>query len=62
MYKLYNTRQRDMEKINRSNLSLTNQAYQQVKRVILEHQVPVGGKLNEGELAATLGISRTPIR
>jgi len=52
----------DMEKINLSNLSLTNQAYQQVKRVILEHQIPLGGKLNEGELAATLGISRTPIR
>ncbi len=51
-----------MEKINLSNLSLTNQAYQQVKRVILEHQIPLGGKLNEGELAATLGISRTPIR
>lgn len=51
-----------MQKINPSNLSLVNQAYQELKRIILEHQVPLGGKLNEGELAVALGISRTPVR
>jgi DNA-binding GntR family transcriptional regulator len=51
-----------MQKINPSNLSLVNQAYQELKRIILEHQVPLGGKLNEAELAAGLGISRTPVR
>ena len=51
-----------MEKINLSNLSLVNQAYKELKRVILEHQIPQGGKLNEAEFAAALGISRTPVR
>jgi DNA-binding GntR family transcriptional regulator len=51
-----------MQKINPSNLSLVNQAYKELKRVILEHQVPLGGKLNEAEFAAALGISRTPVR
>jgi DNA-binding GntR family transcriptional regulator len=49
-------------KINLSNLSLVNQAYKELKRIILEYRVPAGGKLNEGELAAGLGISRTPVR
>jgi DNA-binding GntR family transcriptional regulator len=51
-----------MPKINPSNLSLVNQAYKELKRIILEYRVPLGGKLNEGELAAALGISRTPVR
>jgi len=51
-----------MAKINPSNLSLVNQAYKELKRIILEYRVPLGGKLNEGELAAALGISRTPVR
>lgn len=51
-----------MPKINLSNLSLVNQAYKELKRIILEYRVPLGGKLNEGELAAALGISRTPVR
>jgi DNA-binding GntR family transcriptional regulator len=64
MYKLYKfyDGNGEMQKIHPSNLSLVNQAYQQLKRIILEHQVPLGGKLNEGELAAALGISRTPVR
>jgi DNA-binding GntR family transcriptional regulator len=41
---------------------LGNQAYQELKRIILERQIPPGGKLNEGDLAKALGISRTPIR
>lgn len=51
-----------MQKINSSDLSLVNQAYKELKRVILEHQIPLGGKLNEAELAAALGVSRTPVR
>lgn len=51
-----------MQKIHHSNLSLGNQAYQELKRIILGRQIPPGEKLNEGELAKALGISRTPIR
>jgi DNA-binding GntR family transcriptional regulator len=51
-----------MQRIEHTNLSLVNQAYQELKRIILEHQIPQGGKLNEAELAAALGISRTPVR
>ena len=51
-----------MQRIHQSNLSLGNQAYQELKRIILEHRIPPGGKLNEGELASALGISRTPVR
>src|SRR5512138_1774184 len=51
-----------MQKIQHSNLSLGNQAYQELKRIILERQILPGGKLNEGDLAQALGISRTPIR
>ena len=58
MYKVY----RKMRKIRPSNLSLVNQAYHELKRIVLEREVSLGGKLNEGELAAALGISRTPVR
>jgi DNA-binding GntR family transcriptional regulator len=51
-----------MQKIKHSNLSLVNQAYQRLKTIILEQKIPLGGKLNEGELALALGISRTPVR
>jgi len=51
-----------MQKIKHSQLSLGNQAYQELKRFILERQIPPGGKLNEGDLASALGISRTPVR
>jgi len=51
-----------MQKIHSSNLSLGSQAYQELRRIILEGQVGPGKKLNEGELAKALGISRTPIR
>jgi DNA-binding GntR family transcriptional regulator len=51
-----------VQKIKTSNLSLVNQAYQELKRMILEREVPLGGKLNENELAGALGISRTPVR
>jgi DNA-binding GntR family transcriptional regulator len=51
-----------MHKIHSSNLSLGSRAYQEVRRIILEGQISPGEKLNEGELAKALGISRTPIR
>src|SRR5512139_2864913 len=51
-----------MQKIQSSNLSLGSRAYQELRRIILEGQVGPGKKLNEGELAKALGISRTPIR
>jgi DNA-binding GntR family transcriptional regulator len=51
-----------MQKIQPSNLSLGSRAYQELKRIILEGRVPPGKKLNEGELAKALGISRTPVR
>ncbi|NWF55347.1 MAG: GntR family transcriptional regulator [Syntrophaceae bacterium] len=51
-----------MQKIQVSNLSLGSRAYRELKRIILEGQVGPGEKLNEGDLAAALGISRTPIR
>jgi DNA-binding GntR family transcriptional regulator len=61
MYKVYK-RPLKMQNVKLINLSLVGQAYDELKRIILEHQVPLGGKLNEGELAAALGISRTPVR
>lgn len=51
-----------MQKIQPVNLSLGNQAYQELKRIIVDGQVTPGEKLNEGELAKALGISRTPVR
>jgi DNA-binding GntR family transcriptional regulator len=51
-----------MQRIHSANLSLGSQAYQELKRIILEGQVAPGRKLNEGELAKALGISRTPVR
>ncbi len=51
-----------MQRIEHANLSLVNRAYEELKQIILEHQIPQGGKLNEIELATALGISRTPVR
>lgn len=67
MYKLYKitfclNAKGAMQKIRHSQLSLGNQAYRELKRIILERRVLPGGKLNEGELADALGISRTPVR
>ncbi len=44
------------------NFSLGSQAYREVKKLILERRLLPGEKINEGELAQALGISRTPIR
>ncbi len=51
-----------MQKIHPSTLSLGNQAYQELKRIILGRQISPGENLNEGELAGALGVSRTPVR
>ncbi len=51
-----------MNRIQKTNLSLGSQAYRELKRIILGRQIPLGGKLNEVELAGALGISRTPVR
>ena len=51
-----------MKQIEHATLSLVNQAYKELKRIILDHEIPQGGKLKEAELAAALGISRTPVR
>ncbi len=51
-----------MQTIKLTNLSLVGRVYEELKRIILESRVPLGGKLNEGELAAALGVSRTPVR
>ena len=50
-----------VQPIEHSTLSLGNQAYQELKRIILERQIPPGGKLNEGDLAQALGISRMSV-
>ncbi|HSR10564.1 MAG TPA: GntR family transcriptional regulator [Thermodesulfobacteriota bacterium] len=49
-----------MQKIQ--SLSLGSQAYHGLKRIILEGRIGPGKKLNEGDLAKALGISRTPVR
>ncbi len=42
--------------------SLVDAAYQELRRRILENQMPPGTQALEQELAATFGMSRTPIR
>ena len=47
---------------NKSKLSLTDKAYIELKRRILENELPPGTQLMEVELAELLKISRTPAR
>ena len=42
--------------------SLVDQAYDTIRRRILDNAYPPGARALEGELAADLGISRTPVR
>ncbi len=51
-----------MMKVVTLNFSLGTQAYQELKRLILERRLSPGEKINEADLAQALGISRTPIR
>lgn len=50
------------QKIHASNRSLGSHAYQELKRIIITGGIGPGEKLKEADLAAALGISRTPIR
>ncbi len=40
---------------------LPEQVYQQIKNMILNGELPAGKKLVQEELAARLGVSRTPL-
>lgn len=42
--------------------NLRNQVYDVLKKRIILHEIPSGKKINEEELAKSLGVSRTPIR
>lgn len=46
----------------RRGVSATSYAYQQIKTAILEGRYAPGVRLTENDLAADLGVSRTPIR
>jgi len=48
--------------INDANLSRTDKAYSILKTEIMENRMPPGYQAVETELAARLGISRTPVR
>ncbi|MEW4369915.1 GntR family transcriptional regulator [Paenibacillus kandeliae] len=50
----------NIQKINR--LSLRDQIYQTLKQHILSLELPPEQKLNDSELAAQFGVSRTPVR
>jgi DNA-binding GntR family transcriptional regulator len=43
-------------------VSFTERAYREIKRRILENEMPAGTVMLEQELAAALGMSRTPVR
>lgn len=61
LYKIIRGR-KNILKMATLNFSLGSQAYQELKRLILEGRLAPGEKINEAELAQALGISRTPIR
>lgn len=42
--------------------SLTEIALQQIRTAIIEGTLPLGSAISEGQLAASLGISKTPVR
>jgi DNA-binding GntR family transcriptional regulator len=42
--------------------SSTHAAYEEIRRRILDNEMPAGAQYLEQELAATLGMSRTPVR
>lgn len=45
-----------------SRATLTQQVYEEIKRRILDGDLPGGRRLNETELAGDLGVSPTPVR
>lgn len=42
--------------------SLGDQAYEQLKRMVFEHELPPGSRVSEAQLTRQLGMSRTPVR
>jgi len=46
--------------LKRENLG--NQVFEQVKEIIVRGEIPAGKRMIESEIAASMGISRTPVR
>ena len=42
--------------------NLSNQVFEQVKEIIVRGEIPAGKRMIESEIAASMGISRTPVR
>jgi len=42
--------------------NLGNQVFEQVKEIIVRGEIPAGKRMIESEIAASMGISRTPVR
>jgi len=42
--------------------NLSNQVFEQVKEIIVKGEIPAGKRMIESEIAASMGISRTPVR
>jgi DNA-binding GntR family transcriptional regulator len=42
--------------------SRSDEAYEQLKRMIFEHELPPGSRIGEAQLTRQLGMSRTPVR
>lgn len=48
--------------IDRSNLTLADRVEEQLRAQIIQGQRTTGSRLNEGEIAASFGVSRGPVR
>src|ERR1700761_8902396 len=42
--------------------TLTDSVYKTIKKQILTHELPLGSRIKDDDLAAQLGVSRTPVR
>jgi DNA-binding GntR family transcriptional regulator len=42
--------------------TLTDSVYKSIKKQILSHELPLGSRIKDDEIAAQLGVSRTPVR
>ena len=49
-----------LRSLKRENLG--SQVFEQVKGMILRGEIPPGRRIIENEIAASMGISRTPVR
>ena len=49
-------------RVNKSNLSQSDEAYDQIRSMIVSLELEPGSLINEGELMLRLGFGRTPIR